>query len=1296
VTSALQPSQPRPPAPVITFYSFKGGTGRSMALANVAWILATHGHRVLTVDWDLESPGLHRYFHPFLVDKTLRSSPGVLDLVRDYATAALEPPADPDADLWFRERARILPYASSLDWDFPGEGSIDLVPAGRQTVAYAEAVSTFNWDAFFERLGGGALLRALREDMREQYDYVLIDSRTGLSDSASVCTVHLPDVVVDCFTLSAQSIDGAAAVAESIVAQSADRQIRVVPVLMRTDASEKLKLDAGREAAQDRFGTALGGAASPHWTGAEIPYVPYYAFEEILTPFGDPPGQATTLLAAFERLTARITDGAVTGLVPMDDALRRRHLARFERRPRARSPQCTLLYSAWDRVWAEWVRGALAGAGMRVRPACTELLGQQGGADPAPSGEVSVALVSRAFTGVPQAARAWRSARSGAGRTLVALQLDGASPPRPFDEPAAVDLTGLAETEAHDRLLRALDLDGHRPDATGAEERSTVPFPRGRPATTSVQPRNGAFTGRAAILEEIRDRLCTEGTQVRSLLLHGLAGVGKTQIAIEYAHRFEPGYDVVWWIPAEQPGVTRAALARLTRALGLPERDDQPADTATLLAALGPGTPTRPRLLVFDNVDDPRELLAALPPTGALHVLITSRSPGEPSTPRIEVPVFSRDQSVALLLRRAAGLTPSDADAVAERLGDLPLAIDQAGAWLAATGMDTGTYLDLLDTRMADVLDRQHVPDYPHTVAAAWLLSLDRLRAQRPAAARLMELCACFASEPIPTRWLLREPAISLLAGDDPELRDPLMAGQLFAEVARYGLARVEAGILDVHRLVHVVVREQLESGNRTRMQRAVLDVLVAASPGDSDDPNDWPRYARLWPHVSALALESEAPREVRLLVLDTVRYLRRSGDSAASRDLAQRAVERWTPTSGPDDLTTLRIRNELSNTLHVLGDFSAALAISEDVVARLTRVLGAEHPYRLIAMNSLTGRLMAAGRFQQARELSVEILEPTRHAFGSADARSLRALNMVAQTARFAGDYREALSLTEQLHELRGRERDTDLFRSRVNIGRDLRILGDYSRSRSRLASAVEDLVAELGEQHPLTVVARSSLAVTLRKLGRLNAALELSSATLDLASRVLGQRHPDRQAVALNLACDEASLGRFEPAVAHARQVLDDQREEHGDAHYLPLYAMTDLALLTRLAGRPADALAMSRLAWHGLRDVLGERHPATLTARLNHATDLAATGAPATARDLDEETFALSGSVLGERHPDTLAAGLNFALDRGATASPDRKLHEAMLQGLVELLGEQHPRCLLAREGRRLDSDLEQPWL
>jgi hypothetical protein len=307
---------------IVTFYSYKGGTGRSMALANVAWVLASSGKRVLAIDWDLEAPGLHRYFEPFLADKSLEQSTGVIDFVRDFATAAVAQEASSGPD-WYEGYSNILAHAIPLDWQFPGGGLLHLVPAGKQDAAYAVRVNSFDWQDFYERLGGGVLLEKVKQSLRGIYDLILIDSRTGVSDTSGVCTIQMPDELVVCFTLNRQSIYGASAATRSAFRQrhSAEGEptLKIWPVPMRVESSEKDRLDVASIMARARF-CGLMHHLSPeeednYWGEISVGYEPYYAYEEVLAGFRDRPRQSASMLSRMVTM-ANYLNGAPLSSAP--------------------------------------------------------------------------------------------------------------------------------------------------------------------------------------------------------------------------------------------------------------------------------------------------------------------------------------------------------------------------------------------------------------------------------------------------------------------------------------------------------------------------------------------------------------------------------------------------------------------------------------------------------------------------------------------------------------------------------------------------------------------------------------------------------------------------------------------------------------------------------------------------------------------------------------------------------------------------------------------------------------------
>lgn len=327
-----------PAGRIVTFYSYKGGTGRSMAVANLAWILATNGKRVLLIDWDLEAPGLHRYLHPFMDDKELADSPGLIDYFVDFATearVAAQSAHGSDAS-WHERYLDLLGYVRSLEWEFE-KGSLDFVPAGKQSAAYAVRVTTFDWQEFYTKLGGGVLLESLKRQLRADYDYILIDSRTGISDTSGICTVQMPDDLVVCYTLNRQSVHGAAAVARSAFEQrrkaNGEPGLRIWPVAMRIELAEKERLEEARQYLRAEFEAFImhlpRRERDYYWGRAEVLYQPYFAYDEVLAVFADQRRHPNSMLASFEAMASYVTRGEVTELGPIPDTLRQSTLKLF-------------------------------------------------------------------------------------------------------------------------------------------------------------------------------------------------------------------------------------------------------------------------------------------------------------------------------------------------------------------------------------------------------------------------------------------------------------------------------------------------------------------------------------------------------------------------------------------------------------------------------------------------------------------------------------------------------------------------------------------------------------------------------------------------------------------------------------------------------------------------------------------------------------------------------------------------------------------------------------------------------
>jgi cellulose biosynthesis protein BcsQ len=1291
------------PGQVITFYSYKGGTGRTMAVANVAWILAANGHRVLVVDWDLESPGLHRFFHPFLADPNLHTSDGVIDLIREFAAVVVQgddAPPMPTAD--------VRRYAVSLDWHFPDGGELDLLPAGRQGLAYSATVSTFDWAAFYDRLGGSAFLDRLRDNMREHYDFVLVDSRTGLSDSAGICTVVLPDTVVNCFTLSTQSIDGAATVARSIRRQRIDDPVRILPVPMRVEDGEKGKLDAGRDYAWVLFAPLLDDLDTEsmirYWADVEIPYKVYYAYEEILAAFGDRARQPAALLAAYHRLARHITGQTLEDLAPLDEQVRRFWLARFERTRTRAMTRVVISHATEDRMWAEWIAGVLGEAGLPT--VLRDTAAAADAAEPATlvAADLVAVLLSAAYR-LPVESVDWlrQAAPTVRGRsTILPVSLDGTPAPAELERYGAIELSGMPAERARAALLTALNWPAGEAGmgiAEGAGAAGTIRFPGNPPAILRLPLRNSSFTGRRALLNAIRDQLDHRSGATTTLALAGLGGVGKTQIATEYAHRFAADYDVVWWVPAAQSSMVRAGLVDLADELRVPATDTTAERIRLLLDALRQGRPYRRWLIVFDSAREPADLNSVLP-TGPGHVIVTSRSPiwGRDGQ-LIEVEPFGRHESVELLRLRLPALSAADADRVAERLGDLPLAIEQAGSWLAATGMPVDRYLRLVEHQLSRMLAENPPAGYERAGAITWLLSLDGLRAESPAAARLAELVAFFGPEPIPAWLLYRRELVEFVAGDDPALRDDVAFGRLITDVRRYALASFDEvqESMQMHRLVLAVIRESLKTEDAERYRTRVHRILVESAPGDSDRPDTWTQWETLWPHVVPSGALGSADPEVRELVLDVVRYLFRRNDFAGSAELASSALEAWAPAWPADDEMVLIGKVFLANAVRAAGDYRPALRLSEEAYTGLMATVGPRNQYSIMCMAGLAADMWVVARYERAHELLEESLRQSVELFGAEHRRTFRAMNNLAVTLERSGDYAGAYRLHNQAYAGRRRtltERHPDTLYSAISFGRIMRFTGDYRGSRRLLETTLSGCRSVLGPGDSATLRATVELAATLRRLGELDAARALARDAYGVYAETRLPDHADRLNCMSTLALTYSWLGNQVEALELGQECANRHRDTFGTEHPFSLAAAANLAVLLRRAGEIASARAEAERTYTALVETLGGEHPNALECAVIAANTLFASGEPAAALALERLAYDRMDARLGEAHPERLVAGGNIVASRMALGDLDglEEFRADLLVRAARSLGRDHPMAAALRSGDRWDCEVD----
>jgi tetratricopeptide (TPR) repeat protein len=638
-------------------------------------------------------------------------------------------------------------------------------------------------------------------------------------------------------------------------------------------------------------------------------------------------------------------------------------------------------YTQTDRAWAEWIAWQLEEDGHRVLIQAWDMVPGANWVhvmhDGVRRASRTIAVLSPAYlTSVFATAEweaAWRDDPLGEKHKLLTFRVTDCDRTGLLAGVVSVDLVGVTKTVARARLrtATAVAVTGRakptsEPDfpiearAVAAEPR----FPGTLPEVWNVPPRNPNFTGRAGELGRLRTWLQAHPA-VTVHAVHGMGGVGKTQTVIEYAHRYADDYDLVWWFDAEHATAVGDQFTGLAAELGLPPL----ADPGATLRAVHQALRARSRwLLIFDDAESAQEI-GLLLPGRAGHVLVTTRRGGFRALGGVlDLETLDRPDAIVLLRRRAPALTEAQAGQLAATLGDLPLALDQAAAYLDQTGTPPEEYLRLLRIRSADLHSRGHAFGHPGTVATVWSVSIGKLQVTEPAAVELLELCAWLAPEPIP---------LDLFTGHCDQLLEPLATtaadavafNDAVGALVDYSLVRRIGGNVVIHRLVQDVTRHRPSGQQATRATKplaAVLALLRADLPGQVRAiPASWPRWRALLPSVLAatahdtVAADGDGANgdDTAWLLTRAGTYLRSQGQYTDALPLYHRALRIREAALGPDRPDVATDLNYVGRALSDLGRAAEALPLYQRALRIREAALGPDHPLTLRIRKTVAAR---------------------------------------------------------------------------------------------------------------------------------------------------------------------------------------------------------------------------------------------------------------------------------------------------------------------------------------------------
>ncbi|GGJ11454.1 FxSxx-COOH system tetratricopeptide repeat protein [Streptomyces brasiliensis] len=979
----------------------------------------------------------------------------------------------------------------------------------------------------------------------------------------------------------------------------------------------------------------------------------------------------------------------------------------------------TISFAGFNRAWAAWIGDRLEQHGLRVvylrwdSPAeepLVNLLRDLALAE----GRILILVSEWYFQLGPRTHEEWNAALrevvAPEASRFAAVSITNASLPTATAVLAPANLTNMGADEAERRLFDRLDLPVDAQPATGAAHRGPR-FPAATPEVWGGVPRrNTRFTGRDGLLNDAYHRLQGSEPGAGVLTLHGMSGVGKTQFAAEYVYRFGSEYDVVWWVNAEKRVTYRRLLAELAPKLGLSTGAEYGERLRAVRDSLRRGDPYSRWLLILDGADEPDQIWD-LVPTGPGHVIITSRNPewGEHNSQLLEVPVYSREESVAFIRRRAPRLTEPEADQLADALEDLPLLLDQTAGWLNDSDLSVDDYIALLEGGIDQDVVKVSA-DFPLAFQTAWSILLNKLRETVPESVALLRLCTFFAPGFIPVRLLKEMPHDDLPEELSGLLDDPLLWNKAVNQLRQYSVVRLESHEFPadetgsasgesvyLHRMVHQIVHKDMPDEERREYIDVVRRALAAADPGRPTDTRNWDAYAEIVAHLKYADVLKSSDRNVQNLVLNCLRYMWFAGEYNSGVKLGKRTLDTWRRLLGESHARVWEATFHYANLLRSTGRVLETEALERAAADQLREERGERDLEYLRTVAGLAADLRILGRYDEALELERWLYPTYQELLGDQDSRTLNALNNMGFSLRLLGKYEESMDIDRRTLEARRlllKARHPWTLLSEGSYAINLRLLGRYGEAESVQAKNVRECRIVVGKDNPGTLRAELNLALCLLRGGNRADAGELLTNVLEGYERKLGDTALETLSAAVSQNCFAREHGDIDQARETGESIIARYEMLLPEGHPFIIGARANHALVLRSVGEREHAHVLIEQSLADMTAAVGDSHPYTLGCAVNASALRNLVGETDSAAELSRGTISRATETLGRTHPLTLSARVAHAADlRGLRDRQQaEKVEQEALSDLAATLGPQHVHTISARSRNRPYWDFE----
>ena len=748
------------------------------------------------------------------------------------------------------------------------------------------------------------------------------------------------------------------------------------------------------------------------------------------------------------------------------------------------------------------------------------------------------------------------------------------------------------------------------PDSSQERSDDESTFPGTPDSRTSSPPlpiwnvpyrRNLFFTGREDVLAHLYTVLRSSKAAALTQAISGLGGIGKTQIAVEYAYRYRDHYQAIFWVNASTRDALSADFVMLAALLSLPEGHEQDQDIVIRAVKRWLSTHTH-WLLILDNVDDLDMIVDFLPMHARGDVLLTTRLQALGTVAQsIEVEKMGLDEGVTFLLRRTKVITPgasldeamkesqTQAAEVVAALDGLPLALDQAGAYIEETRCGSSQYLNLYGTRRKELLLRRgrFPADHPDSIAATWSLSFQQVEQENLAAADLLHLLAFLNPEAIPEEIITLGtaelgPALGMVASD------PLKFDKIIELLLRYSLIRrtPEVKSFSIHRLVQAVLRDGMDTDTQRLWAERAIRAVNHAFP--DVELQTWERCRRCLPHVQICAIYSEEyelafPNAARLLN-EAASYLVVHASYEQAERLLLRALairQEQLEANHPDTARTL---NDLGALYRNQGKYQDAESLLQKALTIRQQVLGVEHPDVAQTLHNLASLFRAQGAYVKAEPFYLQALHIRETTLGVDHPLVAQSYYGLAKLYHSQEQDQQAEELCKQALHMQEQRLGDD----HPTIASTLNILAKIYQGQNKLDQAKEMNLRALwirertsGEDHPHVAIILNNLVEICHVEGRYHEAEPLIARSLRIHEQSLGSEHPYMAYSLSNLAENFFLRGDYAQAESYYKKALAI-REQNLDFNH-PRTASTyhNLARLYSVLERYEEAESFYRKA-------------------------------------------------------------------------------------------------------------------